>query len=443
MKILILDPIPNVQHRISKDTSGGYGTGNDFGEGFVSKYLKKKLKKIHDWPPLFAAYTFSVLKEKGNEVTYASSIPNNISNYDLCILTSSIVCCETECMQLKKITSLGIKCFVIGPFASNNPEKYLEFGGIVVSGEPEFYFIKDIDFKKIEKSTVVKFETEHTLDDLPYPDWPALMINKKASTLFDGVGSNKSIPILGTRGCPFSCFKYCVYPLQQGRKVRQRDPKKIVDEIYYWKKNYGFNMFIFRDPVFSINRKHTIEFSNELIKRNIKIKFIIETHLKILDTELIQILKKAGLSAVKVGIESADENVLKEANRFTVKKDEQLEKIRELEKNNILISSMFIIAFPTDSETSIAKTLAYAKKLNTTYAQFSVWTPYPGTPIFHEYKDQIIVDKYENYDQYNLVYKHKNLSKEKVRNLLSKVYSDYYLRISWIFKYVYQSFKNI
>ena len=41
MKILILDIYKKVNYRISKDTSGGYGTGNDFGEGFVAQYLKK------------------------------------------------------------------------------------------------------------------------------------------------------------------------------------------------------------------------------------------------------------------------------------------------------------------------------------------------------------------------------------------------------------------
>ena len=48
--------------------------------------------------------------------------------------------------------------------------------------------------------------------------------------------------MLATRGCPYSCFKYCVYPLQQGRKVRQRSPKKIVDEMEYWKKNMNIKM---------------------------------------------------------------------------------------------------------------------------------------------------------------------------------------------------------
>ena len=209
---------------------------------------------------------------------------------------------------------------------------------------------------------------------MPYPDWESVSKNTNASSLF---GGGKSLPILATRGCPYSCFKYCVYPLQQGRKPRSRDVIKIVDELEYWYKKLNVKMFVFRDPVFSINKKHTIEFCEELIKRNLKIRYIIETHLRILDSELIKILKQSGLKAVKVGVESGDEEVMKDANRFTVNKDEQLTKIRELEKNNILVSSMFIIGFPTDDEDSIIKTINYAKKLNTTFSQFSVWTPLP------------------------------------------------------------------
>ncbi len=200
-------------------------------------------------------------------------------------------------------------------------------------------------------------------------------------------------------------------------------------------------MFIFRDPVFSINRKHTLEFCNDLINRNLNIKFVIETHLRILDTELISILKKAGLKAVKVGVESSDSNVLKEAGRFTVEKDEQLEKIRELEKNNIQVATMFILGFPTDDQESMNKTINYAKKLNTTYAQFSIWTPYPGTPVFEEFKNKIIVKNFENFDQYNLTYKHKTLDQNIIRKFLSKAYSKYYTRPSYMIK-TFKSFIN-
>ena len=100
----------------------------------------------------------------------------------------------------------------------------------------------------------------------------------------------------------YKCFKYCVYPLQQGRKVRQRSIKGIIDEIKYWKKKYSVKNFIFRDPVFSINRKHTIELCNALIQEKININFVAETHLNILDSDLIKLLKKAGLIGIKVGI---------------------------------------------------------------------------------------------------------------------------------------------
>lgn len=439
MKILILDIYKNTNYRISKDTSGGYGTGNDFGDTFVPKFLKKTLKKIHDWPPLFAAYTYSVLKEKNEIVEYKKNLPNDFKNYELFIIVSSIVCCEDEIKVIKKIKNENKSVFAIGPFATNNPKLYNDAGATVISGEPEFYFLKKNNFNEDLNKKIVSFENENEIDDLPFPDWDGLIgENKRASNLF---GNYNSVPIIGTRGCPYSCFKYCVYPLQQGRKVRQRSPKKIVDEMEIL-KNKGIKMFIFRDPVFSINRKHTLDFCNELIQRNIKIRFIIETHLRILDLELIQILKKAGLKAVKVGIESSDEEVLKESSRFTIATDKQLEKIKELEENQIQISAMYIIGFPADNDSTIKKTINYAKKLNTTYAQFAVWTPYPGTPIWNEYQDKIIVEKYDSFDQYRLVYKHKLFDEKTIRSYLSKSYSLYYFRFSWFYKFIKSFFYN-
>ena len=43
MKILIIDTYKNVPYRISKDTSGGYGTGNDFGNSIFTNFLKSNL----------------------------------------------------------------------------------------------------------------------------------------------------------------------------------------------------------------------------------------------------------------------------------------------------------------------------------------------------------------------------------------------------------------
>ena len=136
------------------------------------------------------------------------------------------------------------------------------------------------------------------------------------------------IPLLATRGCPYSCRFYCTYPLQQGIKVRQRSPDLILKEMKHWKTSLGVNFFIFRDPVFSINKKHTLELCDVLIKSNEKFQFIIETHLNNLDIDLVEKLKSAGMIMVKVGVESAVPDVKKDANRFSIIEDETFKKIK-------------------------------------------------------------------------------------------------------------------
>jgi hypothetical protein len=107
MKILILDPYPESNFRISKDTSGGYGTGNDFGDTIIPVILKKILIKNSCWPPLFAAYVFSCLKKNKHEIKYTQTLPVDINDYELIIIVSSIVSHETEIEKIKEIKKIN------------------------------------------------------------------------------------------------------------------------------------------------------------------------------------------------------------------------------------------------------------------------------------------------------------------------------------------------
>ena len=101
---------------------------------------------------------------------------------------------------------------------------------------------------------------------------------------------------------------------------------------------------------------------------------------------------------------------------------------------------MYIIGFPEDTEEKYLKTIEYANKVNSIYAQFSVFTPYPGTPVYEEYKDKLLTNKFENFNQWQLVFKHKNLNEISIRKLLDLSYKKYYLRYSWIKKYFLDRF---
>ena len=84
----------------------------------------------------------------------------------------------------------------------------------------------------------------------------------------------------------------------------------------------------------------------------------------------------------------------------------------------------------------------YAKKINSSYAQFSVFTPYPGTPAFNEYKDKITKNKYEDFTQWQLVFRHQNLTEKDVLYLLNYSYKKYYLNHKWAIRFLFNKIKD-
>ena len=435
-KILILDVYPEVKYRISKDLNGGYGTGNDYGDSWFSKLLKLFVKNSINFPPLYSVQVCGELKALGHELEFKKKVgAEEAISYDLIIMPSSIVCHETEIDVIKKISEKN-KILVIGPFAASNPNNYLKNGAAVLLGEPENFFHK-IDLSSFLNNFKKELITNNKivpLDDLEMPGWE--IIFKDYIPVMKFLGNGPAINLYASKGCPYSCSHYCVYPLQQGKKLRLKSPKKVVEEMVYFFDKLKVKNFIFRDPVFSLDRKHTILLCEEIINSGKKFNIAVETHLKNIDNKLADIFLKSGIKLVYVGIESADEQVRADAKRWSDDNDLQLEKINYLEKIGITIKAMYIIGFPEDTESKYLKTIQYANKVNSIYAQFSVFTPYPGTPVYQEYKDKMLTKKFEDFNQWKLVFKHKSLSEKSIRRLLDLSYKSYYLRLPWILKYL-------
>lgn len=443
MRVLILDPYPIKNCRVSKDTNGGFGTANDYGDGLVARFLSWLKSLSVDWPPLYAVYVAGVLRNSGDQVVYSKVRSSrfiseqNLSNIDICLVTSSIVGHETEIEVIHKLNSIGIPVGVIGPFATTVPEPYLAAGAFVISGEPEIFFsnhsFAELDIYKMKG--IIKSSEITPLDNLPLPAWDLIFQkNRPRYKLLNF--KDVALPILASRGCPYSCFHYCTYPLQQGRKVRLRSPEKIVEEMIHWQDTLGVSLFIFRDPVFSIDRQHTLQLCELLISSRRKFKFVIETHLNRIDCELAIQLRQAGLQMVKTGVESFNKDILKSSKRFFLEHDTEINTIRFIEKLGIKVTCFYILCLPDDSVKNCEDTLRYAKILNTYGAQFSIFTPYPGTPIFDKYKNIILTDCYEHFTQWNLVFKHDQLSQTQIREFISKAYSSYYTNPSWFFKFI-------
>ena len=441
MKILILDVYPDKPYRISKDQNGGYGTANNYGNSFISKLLRGIVKNSIDFPPLYSVHVIGELNNQNHNVHYSKDLNLN-EDFDLYILPSSIVCHETEIEYLKKLVANKKKVIVIGPFATSNPDNYVNHGGIVIKGEPEMYFHKfNLDTSDLENlpKIIENFPT-FDINELAMPGWETIFKNYIPKMKF--LGDGPCINIHASRGCPYTCAYYCVYPLQQGNKLRLKTPDNLLNEMIYFNEKLNVKNFIFRDPVFSISRKHTVEVCNKIIENKKNFNICIETHLKNIDEELAKLLKKSGVKLIYVGIESANEDVRQDAKRTSDTNENQIEKVKYLESLGIKVKAMYIIGMPSDTKEKFKKTVNFAKKVKSSYAQFSVFTPYPGTPVFNEYKDKINISKFEEFTQWQLVFDHDNLSKQDITELLDYSLKEYYTNPLWIIHFIKSQIKN-
>ena len=439
MKFLILDIYSKEKFRISKDQNGSYGTANDYGDNFLANILNKFLKKNVDIPQLFIPHIIAEITKKGFICDYKKAIIDDdlnidksfLDTYDYIIIPTSIVCHDIEYKVAKELSNR--KLFLVGPFSTNNSNLYDNLNAKIIKGEPEFFF-RELNFEKLKEFTKlpkILIAKESNINLLARPMWEKVIDKKKNNMIF--LGKGPAIYINASRGCPYSCFYYCVYPLSQGRKVRLKDPIKLVDELSFFKKEIGIKNFIFRDPVFSINNKHTEKICDIIIERKLKVNLCIETHLSNLNEKISLKLKQAGVKLIYVGIESIDEDVKKTSNRHSDIEKNQTFKVNFLEKLGIKTKCMYIIGMPEDTKKKFLTTLNYAKKLNSTFAQFSIFTPYPGTPAYNKFKNDILEKKFSKFNQWNLVFAHKHFSSEEIKKLLFKSILAYYLRPRWIF----------
>jgi len=64
MKFVIQDVYPKKNHRLIKDTAGGYGTGNNFGKNFFSRLLNVYVDSNIGMPAIEIMYISSILKKE-------------------------------------------------------------------------------------------------------------------------------------------------------------------------------------------------------------------------------------------------------------------------------------------------------------------------------------------------------------------------------------------
>lgn len=433
MKITLLNIKSKRRECINKDFMGGYGWAFSAGLSFPAQLINFVKKHGEKLPLMSFGYLAAIFSNNNHKVSVET---NFIPDADIVIISSSMVDYTYEVEWAKRIKRKGIRVGFIGPFASYKPELFLAASDFVIKGEPEQAAV-DISGGRVPEG-IIESSPIQDLDSLPFPKWEIFPIDSYA--YIPALKERPFLPILASRGCSYQC-NYCPYIAFY--KYRCRSLKGVFSEIKYLKDRFKIKGMIFRDPLFGVNKDFIVGLCDLMLKDNLRLKWVCETRLDLLNKELLDNMYNAGLRVINTGIESQDTEILRKATRMPVRTQHQEEMIRYCDKLGIRVTAFYMLGLPDDTYESINKTIQYAKYLNTHVAQFFIHTPFPGTEYFEKVKNDIIEDDWQKLDCYTPVLKHKNLTREQLLMLKDKAFTSYYFRPAYIANFVHRFYRDL
>jgi radical SAM superfamily enzyme YgiQ (UPF0313 family) len=140
-------------------------------------------------------------------------------------------------------------------------------------------------------SADIKFDPQQ-LDSYPYP-------------AFDLEDRIAFIPILTSRGCPFSCA-YCASRFLNPERMT-RTPESVVNEIMHWHGKYKVNDFAFYDDALLTDAaNHAVPILEGIIKAGIGVRFHTPNaiHIREITTQTANLMYKAGFQTIRLGLET-------------------------------------------------------------------------------------------------------------------------------------------
>jgi anaerobic magnesium-protoporphyrin IX monomethyl ester cyclase len=426
MRVVLADLKSN-RGFVSKDTVvGGYGSRLDPFSRVTSviAYLKDQ---FHDVPSVHMAYIAAILARAGHEVKWTRG---DFMQGDVALVLTSIVDHKNETAWADQMRARGVKVGFIGITASKMPELFNGHGDFILNGEPEAAVMRMAQTGEIPSGNVIS-EQINDLDSLPFPRWDLVTENRgrRLGIKWSSRPVGGGYPLLASRGCPEFCT-YCPHRILAG--YRARSISNIVDEIERLCDQVHRPYVIFRDPLFTEQRERCLELCDEIKARDLQITFEAETRLDRLDVELLDKLSDAGFRAMSFGVESLDPATLKKSGRRPIPQAHQREIIEHCRKRGVVTAAFYVLGFLQDDWNSIAATIDYATDLGSTFAQFKILTPYPGTPMFKQIEPLLTETDWERFDGYTPTFKHPNLSDRELRFLLGAAYKRFYMRPSYL-----------
>ncbi len=368
-------------------------------------------------PPYTLALAASLLREAGCEVRLIDATAERVSIDEviarlgrdgfvptLIIFPSTTPTLDADVAAMARLKArYGAPIFCFGPHASTAAAESMarvpEVDGMFV-GEPEDGIVQLATLPSVAQLTEVPSLTWRPsaggavvahrahgsfarFGAMPYPAWDLVSLDGYSLPLV-----NKRYVIVETsRGCPYTC-DFCVAPIHQGHKFRERSPKSLVDEIERSYRELGVEFFYLWGDTVTLNVKSFSAFCDELIARNLPIQWFGNARAdNLTDPAFVHRLKRAGCWMLALGIESESDEVRKDMVK-RLEREKIQAAFRNMREAGIRSFAFFIFGYPGETPETMDHTIDYAIRLDPDFANFYPAVPYPGTALY----DKVIRD---------------------------------------------------
>lgn len=404
------------------------------------KHALKIISKKALYPPLglltIAAMLPSKWEKKLIDMNVKRLKDKDIAWADYIFISAMIVQRESTKELILKCKSQGKKIVAGGPLFTMEPEKYKKIDHLIL-GEAEKIlpkFLKDLEkgaAKKIYQATELP-----GLAQTPIPLWTLIKKRKYAS-----------MNIQYSRGCPYDC-EFCNITSLYGRLPRTKQTNQMLEELNaLYKSKWRGSVFIVDDNLMGNKTKLKKEVLPKIIqwmeKHKYPFSFFTEVSINLADDEeLMNLMAQAGFKMVFVGIETPNEESLKECNKFNNTGRNLLASVQKIQNHGLEVTAGFIVGFDNDPPSIFEKQINFIQKSGVVTAMVGLLNAPKDTKLYQRLKKagRLLKNPFSgNNTDYSMNFIPK-MDYEKIlegyKKIIFSIYSpkEYYQRIMTFFK---------
>lgn len=216
------------------------------------------------------------------------------------------------------------------------------------------------------------------LDALPFPD-------RTIMDRYDQYRCTTGRSVITSRGCPYSCT-FCYNSRYRdmyrglGRYMRWRSVDSIIQECARHRDDPWATQILFKDDLFAHHEDFVHDFSLQYA-RHVQMPFLCNVRADRMTERMADDLARAGARVVQFGVESGNDRVRREILGRRIRRQDMVNTARWLRQRGLKVYTFNIIGIPGETPREAMDTLELNAQLRPHMAVFTMFQPYPKTPL--------------------------------------------------------------